>query len=519
MPPIAKCKTATSESPKTEYFNCELNSYTNHDYKSDTNLLSSKKRNNLSNKTYECDICAAVFQKQKQIIKHFRISLCFPENLKNKNNRYNLSNNSENSMLYRNGIKHLGTNGLKFVIKCIICKTVIQNNKVNKKFKCDICSKLKINNVRNKNDDISKKYAWNCVICEESFITLSAFESHRFVHSNNKPIKCNKCNKSFRNVTALEKHKINNLYRCHLCHQQFSDQTSLIVHKRFIDLKNVFQCNICENQSKSSISEHNINNLSKTYECSMCSKVCNKKFEMVTHIYNYHQEVYSNYSCDPCSDISASPQELVLHLEKKLFKCDICPKSFTTNYRLHQHFGWHLGINNFKCQYCPKTYSKYSVYLTHERTHTGETPFRCKHCGKWFPVSSNLNIHLKYKNMFEIHTCNICQKTFSRKSSLLFHKKTHSKEIQLNTNSSNELYNQSLTLKEHGKQHTSFVHSNSLNRHVIQFPNNESHKLNINNIKNQIDNNYVHKEYKCDLCKEKCYTQSQILNHIFINHL
>lgn len=519
MPPIANCKITTSKSPKIESFNCELKQYTNHDYKSDPNLSSSKNQSNLLIKTYECDICATVFQKQKQIIKHFKVSLCFPENLKKKNSRYNLCNNPENSMLYKNSLKHLGTNGMKLVINCIICKTIIQNNMVKKKFKCDICSKLNINNSWNMNDDISKKYAWNCIICGESFITLSAFESHRFIHSNDKPIKCSKCNKSFINVSALERHKINNLFRCHLCYQQFSDQTSLIVHKRFIDLKNVYQSNICQNQSNSNVSEHNLGNLPKMYQCSMCSKVCYKKSEMITHIFNYHQEVYSDYSCDPCSNIFASPQQLVLHIEKKLFKCDICPRSFTTNYRLHQHFGWHLGINNFKCQYCPSTYSKYSSYLTHEKTHTGEAPFRCKHCGEWFPVSSNLNIHLKYQNMFKRHTCNICWKTFSQKSSLFFHKKIHSKEEQLNTNSSNEFYNQLSTLKEHTNQHTSFTHSNSLSRHIVQFQNNESHELSTNNIKNQLDSNYVHEEYKCDLCMEKCYTQSQILNHILINHL
>lgn len=447
-------------------------------------------------------------------------------------------------------------------------------------FKCGTCLNIK-GSITNENTKcVKEKCKWKFETCKEIFN-----------HSENKLFDYDK---TCINVGAVIKLK-----------------NSYGTNKKMFNFKS-------SNQNNYYISENSrIHNSSQKYECSTCSKVFHKRFKIITHIFTNHQEDYSKYSCDPCSNLYDSSRKFILHVKKKCFKCDVCPQSFITSYRLHQHYKWHLGINHFKCQFCPKTFSKCSIYLLHERTHTREKPFRCHYCNKWFPISSNLNIHLGFNDPF---ICNICEKSFYQISSLVSHKKMHVLEKQSRNKRINNSFYQSLTSETHSRQHTSkkmfickvcnklFIQSSSLNAHskthsksclnkfdicsmvgtrkhtedkcfkcnlcqktfsdqniftahqcnsrecklckkilcnsfslkrhymyihknkkpletnknkhndrLIQ-TRNVSLKLNIKNSKNELEENNVNKEYKCDLCTNIFYKQSQIYEHILKTH-
>ncbi|VVC40664.1 Zinc finger C2H2-type,Zinc finger, RING/FYVE/PHD-type [Cinara cedri] len=487
---IVKCE----EVNKSQFIDCQTELRKNDYLKSERSLISRKQEIILNdiNRKYECDICGQIFYQRILIIKHFRTSLCFPESpfdFENDVSNYYLGKHFKNSMLSNiNNANNCITNNTNNNDEFKIGQIVIQKKKfVNKhqilhskdnNLKCDNCLNLN-NTTYEKKHHVKDKYKWTCKTCRQSFSRLSLLNTHKYIHPENEMVNCNKLNESCLSLSSLEKHKIN-----HICHKQFSELSLLTAHERIHKLNRVNQCQICQKcfTSKLSVTKHisRMHNLRKNYECSRCSKVFHKRSEIVIHIFNDHQEDYSIFSCDPCSELYESSQEFILHLETNMLKCDVCPQSFITSYRLHQHYKWHLGINNFICQYCPKIFSKFSDYFSHERTHTKEKPFRCNFCGKWFPVKSNMNIHLRFKNPSacnnnqniikqvyskknqlksmcynkvlnqssavyniqhtsrQLYECNVCQKSFILLPSLISHLKTHTnQQLQKNNFTNN----------------------------------------------------------------------------------
>lgn len=553
-------------------------------------MISREKENNLKRK-YECDICGQIFYRRILIIHHFKTSFCFPESPFDFENDF--CKNSKNSIMYNmNYVNNCIANNTNKNNKFKVGQSVIQNKKFEKSHKIlhtkdnnlkyDFC--LNLNNTTYENTHcLKKKYKWICNTCGQSFRKLSLLNTHKSIHLKNEPFNCNE---SYISLTSLEKHKVNNIFSCDICHKQFSELSLLTTHKKMHKLNSINHCYICQKHftSKSSLTKHisRIHDSHQNFECSKCSKIFHNRSEIVNHIFNYHQEDYSIFSCDPCSELYGSSQELVLHLETNVLKCDICPQSFITSYRLHQHYKWHLGINSFKCQYCPKTFSKCSVYFSHERTHTGEKPFRCNFCGKWFPVSSNFNIHLTFQNPFEynsnqkikkpmhskvnklkskcynklfsqsavntkIHTskksyeCNVCQKSFILFSALNSHLKTHTNQqfqkcnitdnilikSHLNKQSANTDYGYfkcQLCEETFLDQNIFISHKCSscyqkiFNTTFTLEEKNTSYKLSVNNNINATNNNCVNEEYKCDLCMEIFSNKSQICSHILETH-
>lgn len=460
-------------------YQCELN--INNDCRSKICLISNQEQNvvgNLVNR-YKCDICGKIFRKRSLIIEHFQKSLCFPENPfyfeSNSSKYHNRCNDSEYSILH-NGVNNLETNSIKESNNFRICQSAMQSSNLLKNHQALHTNKNNLESDILSNYDFTHenihntKKRWRCKICKMSFKKLSIFKEHRHIHYNNKQSCCDKCHESSK---LLNSFKIIHTSNCEVYDQPYSEASSLTAHKNIHNLKHNNQCNDCQKclNSKSNVFKqiNKINNLSKNYECSRCSKIFYKRSEIISHIFENHQEDYAKYSCDACSTLCKTIQDFILRFEKIKLKCDVCPRSkFTSSHGLHQHYKWHIGINNFKCQYCPITFSKYPVYLAHEKTHIEEKPFRCNFCGKWFPVSSNLNIHLRFHNPF---VRNICKKPISQKPTLL-HKRLQSNENKLIRKNRNKIGN----------------FSNKLNK------------------------------YKCDLCMQIFYNQSQICAHILETH-
>ncbi|XP_015364534.1 PREDICTED: zinc finger protein 83-like isoform X2 [Diuraphis noxia] len=493
--PIDTCKVEKSKVVTSESIGFQFKIDVDHNT-SDSSKISIKEPSKIDKpiKKYGCDICGKIFFRRFEIIEHFRTSLCFPESpfdLEHNSPTYYLYNNSENSIAYCNNISNLKTNHTQDMNdKCRICQDVIRNDNFIKKHQilhtkknnlCNVCSVLNSIACGN-NQHLKEKYTWKCKTCGQSFTKLSVLKTHICIFPKNKLFNCNKCHKSFKKLNALEKHKVIHTLHCNICYKQFFKQSSLKDHKRTHDLRSINQYNIRLKFLNYSALRHTkeVCTSSKKYECSRCSRVFYKRSEIVCHIFENHQEDYSKYSCDECTNICDSSRDYILRLGKNHFKCDVCPQSFTTSHRLQQHYGWHLGINNFKCEFCPKTFSKCSLYLSHEKNHTGERPFRCNFCGKWFPESSNLNIHLKPYKLF---ACDICQKPYTQMSSLLLHKRLHSKEKFLENKSCHQLSTMEVRTRRQCSRRKQFkcnmctklfYHSWSLNAHLKTHQNNKN---------------------------------------------
>jgi len=110
------------------------------------------------------------------------------------------------------------------------------------------------------------------------------------------------------------------------------------------------------------------------------------------------------------------------------FKCDDCPRSYTTERKLKDHRRkLHVNRGSFKCSYCPKVFSSKRGAQEHINRHTGLGPNSCPGCNKRYITLNDLEHHKKSCNGLvpKEHQCDMCQKCFATKAHLSFHMKIH----------------------------------------------------------------------------------------------
>lgn len=101
------------------------------------------------------------------------------------------------------------------------------------------------------------------------------------------------------------------------------------------------------------------------------------------------------------------------------FKCDQCDKSFKTRNKLLRHKEVHSGKNSttdllnsriisfhiifsicidkrklYKCDLCDRSFLRKTSIKVHRKSHTGEKPYSCNHCSKAFSEKKKLNNHI-----------------------------------------------------------------------------------------------------------------------------
>lgn len=111
---------------------------------------------------------------------------------------------------------------------------------------------------------------------------------------------------------------------------------------------------------------------------------------------------------------------------KKEYLCEICHKSFTSNYNLKYHLAHHYNLKGFVCDQCPNAYNTQSDLNQHKRTHDkGRGAFMCSECAEIFENQFKLDAHMKsiHHKLNRSYECTICHRILSSP----WHLKEHTK--------------------------------------------------------------------------------------------
>ena len=138
--------------------------------------------------------------------------------------------------------------------------------------------------------------------------------------------------------------------------------------------------------------------------------------------YKHHRRYHTvefRWPCEYCDEkfktrMTYKTHIIKKHIEKveeterkskiKYYRCNICPKLFSTPEHLQEHNNVHMGIKPVKCRFCGKGFSSKGNMLQHEKQHTGGKKYRCSLCPKSYSLPDTFHEHLESKHGQKVDT-------------------------------------------------------------------------------------------------------------------
>jgi len=135
-------------------------------------------------------------------------------------------------------------------------------------------------------------------------------------------------------------------FPCEQCGQCFRKKSKLDAHASFHEGLKPYQCKQCLKafSLEESLKQHMVNHkkeVVKLYTCQVCAKPFYYLSKITKHMEEMHPDVFP-YRCNLCDQIFSRSEILRIHKKNhvktvKVPSCDVCSKSFRTNYNLKRH--------------------------------------------------------------------------------------------------------------------------------------------------------------------------------------
>ena len=147
--------------------------------------------------------------------------------------------------------------------------------------------------------------------------------------------------------------------------------------------------------------------------------------------------------CDLCEKFYPSIDSHIKTHGTKRYECNICKKTFKSNYGLKDHINkGHVEVEkSFKCDICSRNFVTKRILQSHQLSHSViDSKWTCDICEKSFRDKSKLWRHLmlvhdNQGSEINVHKCDICERGFQDSEQLKSHMFTFIKALSkvLNT--------------------------------------------------------------------------------------
>ncbi|KAM4024610.1 zinc finger protein 646 [Anomaloglossus baeobatrachus] len=248
----------------------------------------------------------------------------------------------------------------------------------------------------------------NCSRDPMSSTGLTEFESRQESYREDRPYKCNQCDKSYRHAGSLVNHKKTHqvgLYACLICQKEYSNPMGLKSHLRTHSEEKRFRC-----------------------------EQCGEAFRMSQQLYNHRKSMHAYYSAPNGEKVSRSPKfevqspvlvessNLMTNLENYIAE-SMLPVDFPQ--LVSKYFPDEKGderpVKEEAVEYEAFTDEKDQP----NDSNVEEYRYKCAQCGKAYKHAGSLANH-RQSHVIGIYQCAVCFKEFSNLMAMKNHCRLHS---------------------------------------------------------------------------------------------